>query len=92
MSPFCSVFLSASGSSVCDVVLLPGEFGVFRSFGGFLMVSDTFAGILQLFALLCVYVCMPDASKWFSSTTTPFLRSLGLPADKFSGYGLVCLS
>jgi len=48
------MFPGITSSSVHDLALPPGEFGVSESFWGFLRVSDMFAGVLKLLAMHCM--------------------------------------
>ena len=39
---------------MCGSAPLAGRFGI----------ADTFGGVLESFALLCIHVCMADVSVW----------------------------
>jgi len=54
---------SLSGSPVCNSALLAGKSGF----------TNTFAGILELSASLCIHVCMFSVPAWVSQS--PFDRS-----------------
>ena len=55
----------ASGSSGHGAALVPGEYGVAKSFLGLLTRSDVCAGLHESFTMLCVRVCVSDASVWY---------------------------
>ena len=60
-------FPGLRGSSMCDFMLVPGEFVFVQLFWGVLAHSDVFSDLLDSFVVPCACARVSDVSIWLSS-------------------------